>query len=69
MKAYVRSPYFSSAIRNAGKDHGLVDALYKKGELKLEYDAASTRDAGAKIGRAHVCFFDDRAIFRSWSRR
>ncbi len=47
MKAYVRSPYFSSAIRNAGKDHGLVDALYKKGELKLEYDAASTRDAGA----------------------
>lgn len=45
MKAYMRSPYFSAAVRTAGKDHGLVDALYKKGELKLEYDAAVTRDA------------------------
>ena len=47
MKAYMRSPYFAAAIRNGGKDHGLVDALYKKGELKLEYDAAATRDAAA----------------------
>lgn len=47
MKAYLRSPYFAAAIRNGGRDHGLVDALYKKGELKLEYDAAATRDAAA----------------------
>lgn len=47
MKTYMRSPYFAAAIRNGGKDHGLIDALYKKGELKLEYDAAATRDAAA----------------------
>ena len=45
MQAYLHSAHFSSHLRKAGPESGLVDALYKKGELKLEYDAAATRNA------------------------
>ncbi|MBC7685538.1 MAG: tetratricopeptide repeat protein [Bdellovibrionales bacterium] len=45
MQAYLHSAQFSSHLRKAGPESGLVDALYKKGELKLEYDAAATRNA------------------------
>jgi Tfp pilus assembly protein PilF len=45
MRAYVNSPAFRAQLRDKGLEHGLVDALYKKGELKLEYDSAMTRNA------------------------
>jgi tetratricopeptide (TPR) repeat protein len=45
MRAYLGSPSFSSQLRLKGSEHGLVDALYAKGELKLEYDASTTRTA------------------------
>lgn len=32
-------------LRSRGRQQGLVDALYAKGELKLEYDSAVTRNA------------------------
>ncbi|MES2319566.1 MAG: hypothetical protein V4631_18960 [Pseudomonadota bacterium] len=47
MKAHLDSAPFRSQLRLAGPQRGLFDALYKKGELKLEYDAAVTRDAAA----------------------
>jgi Tfp pilus assembly protein PilF len=45
MRAYLDSPQFGANLRKVGREHGLFDALYKKGDLKLEYDAAVTRDA------------------------
>lgn len=45
MRAYLHSSRFSQYVRNEGAEHGLVDALYKKGELKLEYDSQVTRTA------------------------
>lgn len=45
MRAYLHSSQFATHMRKGGNEHGLVDALYKKGELKLEYDAAMTRNA------------------------
>ncbi|MFL6675973.1 MAG: tetratricopeptide repeat protein [Massilia sp.] len=45
MRAYLRSPSFAAHLRAKGSEHGLVDALYSKGDLKLEYDASMTRTA------------------------
>src|SRR5438105_2444753 len=45
MRAYLRSPSFALQLRMKGSEHGLVDALYAKGELKLEYDSSTTRTA------------------------
>lgn len=45
MRAYLHSPEFVRETGNKGAERGLVDALYKKGELKLEYDASVTRNA------------------------
>ncbi|HWJ95920.1 MAG TPA: hypothetical protein VNT33_14435, partial [Telluria sp.] len=45
MRRHVRSPAFAARIRERGAEAGLVDALYAKGELKLEYDATTTRNA------------------------
>ena len=43
-------------IRNKGSQHGLFEALYDKGMLKLEYDAAKTRNASqAFAARAGNC--------------
>ena len=47
MRAHLDTPHFRAQMRSAGPQRGLVDALYKKGELKLEYDASVTRDAAA----------------------
>ncbi|MES2126854.1 MAG: tetratricopeptide repeat protein [Pseudomonadota bacterium] len=44
MRNYVRSPVFANHIRNKG-ERGLIEALYQKGELKLEYDSSRTRNA------------------------
>ncbi len=45
MREYVRSPAFLSHLRLKGARQGLVDALYKAGELKLEYESTMTRNA------------------------
>jgi Flp pilus assembly protein TadD len=46
MRAYIASPAFTAIVRARGARQGLVDALYKKGDLKIEYDATVTRNAG-----------------------
>jgi Tfp pilus assembly protein PilF len=45
MHAYLNSSAFRSQVRTKGLESGLVAALYQQGELKLEYDAAVTRNA------------------------
>ncbi|NHZ88662.1 hypothetical protein F2P45_06435 [Massilia sp. CCM 8733] len=45
MRAYIDSPEFRNVLRRLGPERGLVEALYTKGELKLEYDASVTRNA------------------------
>jgi Tfp pilus assembly protein PilF len=45
MRAYLNSPALRAQMRAKGSEHGLVDALYQKGELKLEYDSTMTRNA------------------------
>ena len=44
MKRYVHTE-IAGQLRTMGPQLGLVEALYKQGKLKLEYDAAVTRDA------------------------
>ncbi|MGZ8289634.1 MAG: tetratricopeptide repeat protein [Telluria sp.] len=56
MRQYVHSPAFASQIRSKGALHGLVDALYQKGELKLEYESSKTRNAAETFeARAGNC--------------
>jgi Tfp pilus assembly protein PilF len=45
MRAYLHSPAFAAYLHKKGPVEGLVDALYAKGELKLEYDSSVTRTA------------------------
>jgi Tfp pilus assembly protein PilF len=45
MHAYLDSTAFRAQVRNKGPERGLVDALYKQGELKLDYDSGMTRNA------------------------
>lgn len=45
MRAYLQSPAFRQHIERRGRDHGLVAALYTKGDLQLEYDDTVTRNA------------------------
>jgi Flp pilus assembly protein TadD len=45
MKAYLHSKQFKAEVLYHGPERGLVNALYKKGELKIEYDATLTRTA------------------------
>lgn len=45
MRAYLHSPALRTLVRRKGLDRGLVDALYAKGELKIDYDSAMTRTA------------------------
>jgi Tfp pilus assembly protein PilF len=45
MRAHLRSPAFAKRLRERGPQHGLLDALYAKGDLKLEYDATTTGNA------------------------
>ncbi|MCW5659341.1 MAG: tetratricopeptide repeat protein [Burkholderiaceae bacterium] len=54
MRDYLRSAW--PLMRRHGKPKGLVDALYTRGELKLEYDASYTRNASqAFAARAGNC--------------
>jgi len=44
MKKYLATD-IAAQVRSKGRAQALVDALYRKGDLKLEYDAALTRNA------------------------
>jgi tetratricopeptide (TPR) repeat protein len=44
MRRYMRHD-IAPQIRNHGAQRGLIEALYRPGQLKLEYDAAMTRNA------------------------
>jgi Tfp pilus assembly protein PilF len=44
MKHYVNAE-ISDHLRAKGRQQGLIDALYNKNQLKVEYDAAKTRNA------------------------
>ncbi len=56
MRAYLRSPAFAGALRQKGAVEGLVDALYRKGDLQIQYDAGSTRTAAQTFdARAGNC--------------
>lgn len=42
-------------LRSAGRQRGLIDALYRRGQLKLEYDATTRTAAQAFEARAGNC--------------
>lgn len=55
MRAYLRSE-IAPNVRRLGAQQALIEALYTKGQLKLEYDAALTRDAAQAFdARAGNC--------------
>lgn len=45
MKAYLKSQAFNTQLRNNGLENGLLNALYSKTDLQLEYDSSRTRTA------------------------
>lgn len=45
MRAYLDSPSFNQLLRTKGSRHGLIEALYSKTDLKLEYESTKTRTA------------------------
>jgi len=56
MRAYLHSAPFASMLRTRGAAEGLVDALYRKGALQIQYDATSTRTAAETFdARAGNC--------------
>ena len=56
MRSYLHSPAFAAALRQKGAAAGLVDALYRKGDLTIEYDATRTRTAAQTFeARAGNC--------------
>lgn len=56
MQAYLRSSAFTSMLRERGPVRGLIEALYTKGELRLDYDATVTRPAaGTYAARSGNC--------------
>jgi Tfp pilus assembly protein PilF len=55
MKHYINVE-IAEELRQKGRHRGLADALYKEGDLKLEYDAAMTRNAAQAFdARAGNC--------------
>lgn len=45
MRAYLHSSAFTNKLRTRGSRQGLVEALYSKSDLKLEYESRITRTA------------------------
>lgn len=45
MRDYLHSPAFEAHLRSKGLERGLIDALYSKTDLKLEYESSRTRTA------------------------
>jgi len=55
MREYLRTAA-AGPMRTKGRPRGLIDALYTRGELRLEYDASMTRNAAeAFAARAGNC--------------
>ena len=55
MREYLRTEV-AHQLRSKGQQQGLFDALYKRGQLKLEYDSAKTRNASQAFdARAGNC--------------
>lgn len=56
MRAYLHSAGMSRELRQKGAVEGLVEALYRKSELKLQYDSSRTRTAAQTFeARAGNC--------------
>ena len=56
MRRYLRQPQIDEQLRRRGPQRGLLEALYKSGELKLDYDTAMTRNAAQAFeARAGNC--------------
>lgn len=53
MRRYLQHPQIEAQLRRKGLQRGLLEALYTTGELKLDYDARTTRNAAQA--------FDERA--------
>jgi tetratricopeptide (TPR) repeat protein len=45
MREYLGSPTFRALIRTHGQARGLIEALYRKTDLQLEYESSQTRTA------------------------
>jgi len=45
MRSYLASSEMSTQLRHRGRQRGLIEALYNKKQLRLEYDSALTRNA------------------------
>lgn len=45
MQAYLNSSRFRATLRERGERHGLVDALYSKTDLQIEYESSKTHTA------------------------
>jgi len=56
MRRYLNAPQVEAQLRRKGSSLGLLEALYRTGELKLDYDAAMTRNAAQAFeARAGNC--------------
>lgn len=55
MRAHLRSPAFTAKLRWKGPDQGLVDALYEKSDLKIEYSAITRTAAQTYAARSGNC--------------
>jgi tetratricopeptide (TPR) repeat protein len=56
MQRYLQHPQVEAQLRRKGSVRGLLDALYKSGELRLDYDASTTRSAAQAFeARAGNC--------------
>ena len=56
MRRYLQHPQIEAQLRRKGPQRGLLEALYTTGELKLDYDARTTRNAAQAFdARAGNC--------------
>nr|WP_316641177.1 tetratricopeptide repeat protein [uncultured Roseateles sp.] len=56
MRSYLASNEMSTQLRQKGRQRGLIEALYNKKQLRLEYDSAITRNAAEAFeARAGNC--------------
>ncbi len=56
MRDYMQTKRFKQLLQDHGTINGLIDALYDKGQLKLEYDSSMTRTAAQTFdARAGNC--------------
>ena len=56
MRRYLQHPQIVAQLRRKGPHRGLLEALYTTGELRLDYDASTTRNAAQAFdARAGNC--------------